>query len=42
MGMVVGGFVPALWGGSQLGLASLLTGVLGGLAGVWAGVRLMA
>jgi hypothetical protein len=42
MGTVVGGFLPALWGGSQLGVASLLTGALGGIAGIWAGVRLMA
>jgi hypothetical protein len=40
MGTLVGGFVPALWGGSQLGVASLLFAALGGFAGVWAGVRL--
>ena len=42
MGTLAGGFAPGLWGGSQLGLASLLTGTLGGLAGVWAGVHFMA
>lgn len=40
MGMVLGGALPSLWGGSQLGLASLFLGTLGGLAGVWAGVSL--
>ncbi|HEY2326713.1 MAG TPA: hypothetical protein VGH52_04425 [Gaiellaceae bacterium] len=40
LGMVVGGSVPAVWGGSQLGLGSLLLGTLGGMAGVWAGVYL--
>jgi hypothetical protein len=35
VGMGVGGFVPALWGGSSLGLASLVFGTLGGAAGLW-------
>jgi hypothetical protein len=40
MGTFVGGFAPALWGGSQLGVASLACGALGGIAGIWAGIRL--
>jgi hypothetical protein len=40
MGMIVGGAVPALWGGSQIGVASLFLGTLGGIAGVWAGFYL--
>ena len=39
-GSFVGGYVPTLWGASSLGLESLLAGVLGGVAGVWLGVRL--
>jgi len=39
-GTVVGGYVPTLWGASGLGLQSLLVGALGGLAGLWAGVRI--
>lgn len=35
VGMVVGGFVPLLWGGSALGLSSLVFGSLGGVAGLW-------
>jgi len=35
VGSTVGSFVPAAWGGSSLGTASVLLGVLGGLAGVW-------
>ena len=35
VGMVVGGFVPLVWGGSALGLASLVFGSLGGVAGLW-------
>lgn len=41
-GTVVGGFVPALWGGSGLSFASVLTGALGGVAGLWLGTRLSA
>ena len=39
-GMVVGGFVPVLWGGSALGLASLVFGSLGGVAGLWLAAKL--
>ncbi len=40
VGMVVGGFVPLLWGGSALGVASLAFGSLGGVAGLWLAVKL--
>jgi hypothetical protein len=39
-GTALGGFVPDLWGGSTLSAASLLFSALGGIAGIWAGVRL--
>lgn len=39
-GLFVGGYLPALWGGSTFGVASLLFGALGGVAGVWAGAKL--
>jgi hypothetical protein len=39
-GMTVGGFVPAVWGGSSFGLSSLLFSVVGAVAGVWFGARL--
>jgi hypothetical protein len=39
LGLVLGGYLPALWGGSSFGVASLLCGALGGLAGIWAGAR---
>jgi hypothetical protein len=35
VGMIVGGLVPVVWGGSALGLASLVFGSLGGVAGLW-------
>ena len=34
VGMTVGGLLPAVWGGSALGLASLALGSLGGVAGL--------
>ena len=40
VGSTVGGFAPEAWGGSSLGAASVLLGVLGGLAGVWVAARL--
>jgi hypothetical protein len=39
-GLVLGGFVPELWGSSSLSLSSLLFSTLGGIAGVWLGIRL--
>ena len=39
-GTVIGGFVPALWGNNGIGLAGVLLGALGGIAGLWLGVRL--
>lgn len=39
-GGTVGSFVPALWGGSGLGLASIVFALVGGIAGVFFGVRL--
>jgi hypothetical protein len=39
-GLFAGGYVPELWGASSFSLASLVAGFLGGLAGIWLGVRL--
>ena len=41
IGMFVGGYLPMLWGASSLSLASLAFSAIGGVAGVWCGVRLM-
>ena len=41
-GTLAGGFVPALWGSSSLSLASVVTAALGGVAGLWVGLRLGA
>jgi hypothetical protein len=40
LGMLVGGFVPTMWGASSLGLESLLFSGVGGVAGVFAGLRI--
>jgi hypothetical protein len=39
VGSTVGSVIPALWGGSMLGLASLALGTAGGVAGVLVGAR---
>jgi hypothetical protein len=41
-GMIAGSYVPELWGSSSLSLVSLVCGALGGVAGIWLGVRLSA
>jgi hypothetical protein len=40
LGGTIGSFVPAMWGGSEMGLASLLTALVGGVAGVFVGARI--
>ena len=39
-GTFAGGYVPSLWGSSSFSAVSLLFGVLGGIAGVWLGLRI--
>jgi hypothetical protein len=39
-GFFVGGYVPTLWGASSFSPMSLLFSLIGGIAGIWAGVRL--
>jgi hypothetical protein len=39
-GTLVGGYVPELWGASSFSLMSVVFGFLGGIAGIWAGLRL--
>ena len=40
IGSVVGSFVPALWGASEMSLSSIAFSVVGGVAGVVLGARL--
>lgn len=42
VGSTVGGFLPELWGSSGFGLASILFGAIGGIAGLWLGLRVVA
>jgi hypothetical protein len=39
-GMIVGGYVPVLWGASSFSIVSLAFSAAGGAAGVWVGARL--
>jgi hypothetical protein len=39
-GTLVGGYVPAMWGDGGFSVTSLLFGAVGGIAGVWLGVRI--
>ena len=39
-GSVVGGYVPVLWGASSFSCRSFLFGAVGGIAGIWVGVRI--
>jgi hypothetical protein len=40
LGSLVGGFVPVLWGDSGFSLAAVVTTAVGGIVGLWLGVRL--
>jgi hypothetical protein len=42
VGMTLGGLLPEVWGGTALGVASLALASLGGVAGLWLAVRLIA
>ena len=39
-GGFAGGYVPSLWGASDFSVQSLLFAAIGGIAGIWLGVRL--
>ena len=39
-GTIAGGYLPSLWGGSSFSLSSVVCAAVGGIAGVWLGVRL--
>ena len=40
-GTVVGGYLPELWGASGFSLMSLVFSAVGGIAGVWLGLRIV-
>jgi hypothetical protein len=39
-GSALGGYIPCLWGADPFSLGSVVLGMLGGFAGIWAGYRL--
>jgi hypothetical protein len=39
-GVFIGGFIPEVWGASTFSLSSLVFSLVGGVAGIWLGVRL--
>lgn len=39
-GSTIGSFVPLLWGDSALSMSSILLSAVGGVFGIWAGLRL--
>ena len=40
VGSTAGSFIPALWGADWFSMWSVFLGMLGGLAGIWAGYKL--
>jgi len=40
VGSTIGGYVPTLWGADFLSVSSVVMGMIGGFAGIWAGYRL--
>jgi uncharacterized membrane protein len=40
VGMTLGSMVPMLWNGDLLGGVSILLGLVGGIVGVWLGVKI--
>jgi len=40
VGLLGGGYVPVLWGASDFSLWSVVFSALGGIAGLWLGLKL--
>jgi predicted MFS family arabinose efflux permease len=40
VGTLIGGYVPAFWGGSMFSILGIILSVLGGILGIWSGYRL--
>lgn len=39
VGSIVGGYLPALWGGNVFSMSSLFLSALGAFVGIWAGYK---
>ena len=40
VGSTIGSFLPLLWGDSALSMSSILLSAVGGIFGIWAGLRM--
>lgn len=40
VGSAIGSYIPVLWGGSVLGMASVILTAVGGFFGIWVGFKL--
>jgi hypothetical protein len=40
VGMTLGSMIPMLWNGNLLGGMSILLGLVGGIVGIWLGVKI--
>lgn len=40
IGSIIGGFIPALWGGDLFSFTAIIFNAIGGLAGVWIAYKL--
>jgi len=40
VGSTVGGCAPMLWGASGFSMSAMILSIVGGLLGIWAGVKL--
>lgn len=39
VGSTIGGFIPELWGAGMFSLAGVIGSTIGGIAGIWFGVK---
>lgn len=40
VGMFVGGTIPMLWGSSELSFSAVILSTIGGLVGIWFGLKM--
>ncbi len=40
VGSILGGLIPSFWGAPMFSFASVILSAVGGLAGIWAGLKL--
>ena len=39
VGSTIGGIIPTLWGDDMISVSAIVLSTLGGVAGIWAGIR---